>query len=70
MKRYKRSLADVNKVKMDSETRALYKKALKQIEQTNKRLERLERGADFNKGIYNPKTKYIPTPILLDKVKL
>ena len=35
----------------------LYIEASKLVRETNKRLERLERGVDINKGVYNPKTK-------------
>lgn len=35
----------------------LYKKTVKLARETNKRLKRLEKGIDINKGRYNPKTK-------------
>ena len=35
----------------------LYKDTLKLIKETNRRLSRLEKGVDLNKGRYNPKTK-------------
>ena len=35
----------------------LYRETLKLAKETNRRLERLERGIDINKGRYNPKTK-------------
>lgn len=58
MKRLKRKIVDSNYSKeLTNEERALYKKAIKQVEETNKRLKRLERGVDINKGRYNPKTK-------------
>ncbi len=60
MKRLKRRIVDSNYSKeLTTEERALYKKAIKQVEETNKRLKRLERGVDINKGRYNPKTKRI-----------
>lgn len=58
MKRLKRKIVDSNYSKeLTTEERALYKKAIKQVEETNRRLKRLERGVDINKGRYNPKTK-------------
>lgn len=58
MKRLKRKIVDSNYTKeLTTEERALYKKAIKQVEETNRRLKRLERGIDINKGRYNPKTK-------------
>lgn len=35
----------------------LYKETKKLVDETNKRLERLEKGVDINKAKYNPKTK-------------
>lgn len=35
----------------------LYRETLKLIKETNRRLEKLEKGVDINKGKYNPKTK-------------
>lgn len=35
----------------------LYKETMELIKQANKRLEKLEKGVDINKGKYNPKTK-------------
>ena len=35
----------------------LYQETKKLVDETNKRLERLEKGIDVNKGKYNPKTK-------------
>lgn len=35
----------------------LYRETLKLIKETNRRLAKLEKGVDVNKGIYNPKTK-------------
>ena len=40
----------------------LYRETLKLIKETNRRLERLERGIDLNKGKYNPKTKRFERP--------
>lgn len=58
MKRYKRKITDTSYSReLTREERILYKKAIKQIEETNRRLEQLERGIDLNKGRYNPKTK-------------
>lgn len=58
MKRLKRQITDKSYTKaLDQEERLLYKKAIKQIEETNKRLKQLERGIDLNKARYNPKTK-------------
>lgn len=58
MKRLKRKISDSNYSKtLDREERLLYKKAIKQIEETNRRLKKLERGIDLNKAKYNPKTK-------------
>lgn len=58
MKRYKRKITDKKYIKtLDKEERLLYKRAVEQIEKTNKRLQKLEKGIDLNKGRYNPKTK-------------
>lgn len=57
MKRYKRKIADVYNKNLTREEKILYKQAVKQIEETNKRLKQLEKGIDVNKGRYNPKTK-------------
>lgn len=35
----------------------LYKSTIKLVKEANRRLEKLERGVDINKGKYNPKTK-------------
>lgn len=35
----------------------LYRETLKLIKETNRRLEKLEKGIDINRGTYNPKTK-------------
>ena len=40
----------------------LYKDTLKLIKETNKRLARLEKGVDLNRGKYNPKTKRFERP--------
>ena len=46
------------KITLDSLTNTqLYKQTEKLVDEANKRLKRLERGVDLNKGRYNPKTK-------------
>lgn len=58
MKRYKRKISDTGYSKnLTYEERILYKQAVKQIEETNRRLKKLEKGIDINKGRYNPKTR-------------
>lgn len=57
MKRYKRKIIKDNSVLLDHEEKILYNRALRQIEETNRRLKKLEKGIDINKGRYNPKTK-------------
>ena len=42
---------------LDREQKTMYKRAVRLVEQTNKRLKQLEKGIDLNKGKYNPKTK-------------
>ena len=42
--------------------RQLYRDTLKLIRETNRRLEKLERGINLNRGKYNPKTKQYEKP--------
>lgn len=42
---------------LDREQKTLYKRATRLVEQANRRLKRLEKGIDLNRGKYNPKTK-------------
>lgn len=40
----------------------LYRETLKLVKETNRRLEKLEKGIDLNRGKYNPKTKRFERP--------
>lgn len=52
---------------LDREQKTLYKRATRLVEQTNRRLKRLEKGIDLNRGKYNPKTKRFERKIKVAK---
>ena len=51
-------MARKQKITIDKMTNTqLYNQTKKLVDEANKKLERLEKGVDLNKGVYNPKTK-------------
>lgn len=63
MKRWQRIKKDRNYTKtLSNEDRKLYEKVIRQVNETNKRLQKLEKGIDLNRGRYNPKTKRYERP--------